>query len=275
MIKKGRNLLYLTIITDLIIVVVSCNANTNCAIHEVRSDSNVATFSYDDQGDVSSVIVTDPKESTKETYIFKRDNEKITKIVDGNDSLFYYLDKKQRIISYTYSSVPDNVYESNLKYNQEGYLSTIEKQRFLEHGSRLFITNHITILYEDKNPVMIADSAVVAQDYISNGENSIVIYEISYYDPHDIEFVNQSIFTKLVSYLPEFTYVAYNGSIGILPNKLIKSIVSKTKGELSFRRFFRYKTDGKGNITQMYVSYKDVYNKPSMDSVRFSYNCKQ
>lgn len=260
--------LYLILMTALALIL-GCHKSDPCKIKELRTGDDVVSYRYDDQNNISIMSVIDTVNHSKQTYKYTRNKSEITMSMGKRAPQIYYLDDEQRISSYSYSM--GNVYEFNFVYDRLGRLVKAKKERF--DGTNLFTTNHMRVDYRENNPVAIIDSCVLEGDYKGNGSNYVTRYVIAYYEADDIKYRNAGIFPILVNYLPSFNFVAYKGSAGTLPTKLIKSITQKTDGEPGSRKIFTYKVDDNGNVTEIGISFSDVYHKPARELVELIYQC--
>lgn len=265
---KNLSTLYLVVIS-ILTSTSGCRKSTPCMIKELRSESTIISYKYNDNNEVSIKTIIDTAVNSKEIYRYKRDNQKLIIFENESELQTYYLDDNQRLSSYSYNNGTN--WEYNFKYDSKGRLASAKRERFIQ--SNLFTTNYIKIDYEADNPITITDSCVLDNNYKENGSNSITRYFISYYADHEVKYTNDAVLPITAGYLHEFTYLGYKDSAGKLPNKLIKTIVKKTDGEPSSRQDFTYKVDNKGNVIEIIITHTDIDHKPAKRTVALAYQC--
>lgn len=189
----------------------------------------------------------------------------------------YTLDEKNRVSTKKYS-VAGDIYEVYYNYDSKNRLKEVIEERYVPVNKgdyRIFVTETSTFTYNNLNPVKIKIHSKVNDHTIGYGEDYESECLIEYLQTNDkISIENFTTLNKLLqSMLPVKGGFILQDYYGVLPTKLIKSIIRKTGNEPSVKTTYNFIKDKENRINEIRKFVVFPNNENVTSTYRFNYVC--
>jgi hypothetical protein len=185
----------------------------------------------------------------------------------------FTLDEKNRVLTQKYSTSSEETYEVYYKYDPKNRLKEIKIERYVL--SQLFVTEVSTFIYNDLNPIKIEVQSKVNNHSIGLGADFKSEYFIEY--NQNVETISQENFDilsklsqSMLQIKGDFLLQSY---LGLLPNKLIKSIIIKTEDTPSIKTTYNYKKDKENKIVEIEETTGFEKDENTTTLYKINYNC--